>query len=380
VTNGPPTVLIAPDKFKGSLPAAGVVESVAHGLVDVRPEIEIIGVPVADGGDGTLAAALRHGFTLVPVPAAGPTGRVGRTGYARRGAVAVVELAAVCGLGRLPDGVPAPLTATSRGVGEVVAAAARAGCRSIVLGVGGSASTDGGAGLIRGLGGRLLDRAGHEVPDGGAGLASIASLDLTAVRELLRGVRLVLASDVDNPLVGPNGAAVGYGPQKGATQRQVQQLDDALAHWADVVAASTGQDHRHAAGAGAAGGVGFAALALLGASRRPGIDVVLGLVGFGEHLARADLVITGEGALDEQTLRGKAPAGVTRAARTAGVPVVAVCGRRELSLTRLREHGIVACYALTDLEPDLGRCLDQAPALLRQVGRRVAAEHLAPAG
>jgi len=370
-----PTVLIASDKFKGSLTAAEVAAAVGAGVRRVRPDAAIVAVPVADGGDGTLAAAVAAGFTLVPVTAAGPTGEPVATGYARRGDVAVVELADVCGLVRLPNGL-APMTASSRGAGEVIGAAIDAGCTRVVLGIGGSASTDGGAGLVRGLGARLLDDAGREVPEGGGALAPVAGLVLTPLRERLTGIEIVVACDVDNPLTGPDGAAATYGPQKGAGPGQVIELDDALTHFADLVAQSTGRDLRDLPGAGAAGGVGFTALALLGAELRPGIDLVLDLVGFEDRLAEADLVVTGEGALDEQTLHGKAPAGVAAAATAAHVPVVAVCGVSHLGPARLAAAGIRQAYALTDLEPDVRRCIADPAPLLEQLGALLAAEHL----
>ena len=191
---------------------------------------------------------------------------------------------------------------------------------------------------------------------------------------------MVLASDVDNPLTGRTGAAAVYGPQKGAGPEEVRELDDALAHFADVVAATVGADHRGHAGAGAAGGTGFAALAVLGAEFRPGVELVLDLVGFDERAARADLVVTGEGALDEQTLHGKAPAGVAAAARAAGVPVVAVCGRNQLSADALHAAGIAAAYALTDIEPDVARCLAEPTPLLVRLGELIATDHLSGEG
>lgn len=337
-------VVVASDKFKGTLTSAEAAAAVGVGVKRVHPDATVVAVPVADGGDGTLAAAVEAGYELVPVVASGPTGEPVKSGYARRGDTAVVELADVSGLVRLPGGVPAPLTATSYGTGELIAAAVAAGCTRIILGIGGSASTDGGAGLIAGLGGRL------------------------------EGVQVVVACDVDNPLTGPRGAAAVYGPQKGATAEQVVELDRKLSAWADQVAEQTGRDLRDVPGAGAAGGVGFAALALLDAELRPGIELVLEMVGFEEQLAGADLVITGEGALDEQTLHGKAVAGV--GAKAAGIPVVAVCGVNRLEPHQLQEAGVQAAYALTDLEPDVQRCIAEPKPLLEQLGERIAVEHL----
>ncbi|NBH08752.1 glycerate kinase, partial [Amycolatopsis sp. SID8362] len=285
-----------------------------------------------------------------------------------RGDTAVVELAEASGLHRLPSS-PAPLTATSVGTGDVIAAAVAAGCRRIVLGVGGSACTDGGAGLLTALGARLLDSSGRELPFGGAALARLASLDVSG----LSRVDIELASDVDNPLYGPSGAAFVYGPQKGASPADVETLDSALRHWASIA----GPEFADRPGAGAAGGVGFAAMAVLGARMRPGISLLLELLGFESALAGASLVVTGEGSLDRQTLSGKAPAGVARAAAAAGIPCVAVSGRCLLSASELAGAGISGAYALTDVEPDPARCMAEAASLLRRLGRRVAGDHLA---
>ncbi|HEU5265075.1 MAG TPA: glycerate kinase, partial [Jatrophihabitans sp.] len=263
-------VLLAPDKFKGTLTAAQVAGYLAEGMWS--SDIEVVSVPVADGGDGLLDAFEAAGFERVPAAAAGPTGIVGATSYVRRDDEAVVELAAVAGLVQL-GGSLAPLTATSRGVGEVIAAALDAGCTRIVLGIGGSASTDGGLGMVQALGARVLDAAGAEVGAGGLGAQAAATLDLGGLHPALAQASVEVACDVDNPLTGPHGAAAVYGPQKGADPDQVALLDRALSHWADVVAAATGVDRRDAPGAGAAGGVGFAALGVLGATLRPGVDL-----------------------------------------------------------------------------------------------------------
>ncbi|WP_241996089.1 glycerate kinase [Kribbella antiqua] len=375
-------MVVASDKFKGTLTSAEVAAAVTSGVRRVHPDAIVDAVPVADGGDGTLAAAVAAGFDLVPVTVSGPTGEPVRSGFARRGEVAVVELADASGLIRLPGGIPAPMTATSYGTGELIAAAIDAGCTRVILGVGGSASTEGGAGLVRALGARLYDANGAELTEGGAALSALATVELTELTERLAGVEVVVACDVDNPLTGPSGAAATYGPQKGASPAQVEELDTALTNWADLVArarrepAGAAADLRHAPGAGAAGGVGFAALALLGAQLRPGIELVLDLVGFHQQLAGADLVVTGEGALDEQTLHGKAVAGVAAAAAEAGIPVVAVCGTNRLDVARLEQAGVLAAYALTDLEPDVRRCIADPVPLLRQLGEQLAADHL----
>lgn len=371
-----PRVLLAPDKFKGSASADDVVAALARGLTAVRPDARIVRVPVADGGDGTVDAAVAAGFERVTVSVAGPTGRPVGTSYARRGGAAVIELADTCGLTRLPGGTPSPLEASSRGLGEAIAAALDAGCRDLVVGIGGSASTDGGAGMVAALGGVLRDSSGAPLPDGGAALADVAALDLSGLHPALGAAHVVVACDVDNPLTGPAGAAAVYGPQKGGSPADTALLDTALTRWADVVAASTGADHRDVPGAGAAGGVGFAAVSLLRAELRPGIDLVLDLVGFDDALVDTDLVVTGEGSLDPQSLHGKAPVGVARRAVAAGVQVVAVAGRNVLDRADLAAVGITGAYTLLELEPDVATCLASPLPLLERLGAEIAAQHL----
>lgn len=369
-------VLVAPDKFKGSLRALGVADAVAAGLRRARPDVEVGTLPVADGGDGTLDAALAAGFERVDVTVTGPTGEPVRTAYARRGSTAVVEMADACGLSRLPGGELAGLTASSRGLGELLAAALDAGCQDVVMGIGGSASTDGGAGLVAALGGVLLDADGRPVPDGGVGLESVDRVDLSGLHPALRESRIVVACDVDNPLTGPRGAAAVYGPQKGLGPDDVPRLDAALGRWAKLVAAATARDERDRPGAGAAGGVGFAAVAVLGAELRPGIELMLDLLDFDGAVSGATLVVTGEGSLDAQSLHGKAPVGVARAAAAHAVPVVAVCGRRDLDDRALHAAGINAAYALLDVEPDPRTCMREAARLLERLGQQIADHHL----
>ncbi len=369
-------IVIAPDKFKGSLSATQVAAAIAAGLRASCPTAELVAIPVADGGDGTVDAAVAAGFERMPVTVAGPTGEPVHAAYARRAETAVVELACACGLMLLPGGRREPLTASSFGAGQVLAAALAAGARRIVFGVGGSASTDGGAGMLQALGARVLDSRGVAIGRGGAALRNVASLDLRGLDPALRGCPVILATDVANPLTGPDGAAEVYGPQKGASPDQVIELAGGLRRWAAVVAEVVGTDWSQAPGAGAAGGVGFAALAVLGAEPRPGIGLVLGLADFDAALAGTALVITGEGSLDEQSLSGKAPVGVARAAARHGIPVVAVVGRSTLTRTQLAAAGIRAVYQLTDLEPDPARSSTEASALLERVGREIARDRL----
>jgi glycerate kinase len=366
-------VVIAPDKFKGTLTAAQVADHLATGLERAQPGVSVLEVPVADGGDGTIDAAAAAGFRRVELGVRGPTGRPVTAAFAFQDGTAVIEAAQACGLSTLPCGALAPLTASTRGVGELILAAARMRAKRIVLGLGGVASTDGGSGMIRAFGARLLDEFGAEIPSGGAALARLLQLDLSKVRDL-SGIEFVVASDVDNPLLGATGAAMVYGPQKGASPEDVTFLEDGLTHWADAAEQALGKTHRDNAGAGAAGGLGFAALAFLGATMRPGIEFMLDLLSFSTNLPGARLVITGEGRLDAQSLHGKAPVGVASAA--AGLPVVAVAGSCSLSPDQLNAAGISKAYSLTDIEPDLERCYTEAGPLLEELAARIAADWL----
>ncbi|MEU9997056.1 glycerate kinase [Streptomyces sp. NPDC050848] len=373
-------VLVAADKFKGSLTAVQVAERVTAGLRRVVPELEVETLPVADGGDGTVAAAVAAGFERREVRVTGPVGDPVTAAYALRGTTAVVEMAEASGLQLLPAGVFAPLTSTTYGSGELLRAALDAGATTIVFGVGGSATTDGGAGMLAALGAVFLDEAGEPVGPGGAALSSLATADLSGLDQRFASVELILASDVDNPLTGPKGAPAVYGPQKGATPADVETLDAALAHFVTVLEKAIGPKASECAvapGAGGAGGIGYGALVGLNASFRPGIELMLDVLGFAPALDRATLVITGEGSLDEQTLHGKAPAGVAAAARAAGKEVVAVCGRLALPQQALTAAGIRRAYPLSDLEPDPAKSIPNAGPLLEEVAARIARDYLA---
>ncbi|WP_435973269.1 glycerate kinase [Streptomyces sp. Qhu_M48] len=371
-------VLVAADKFKGSLTAVQVAERVTAGLRRVVPELTVETLPVADGGDGTVAAAVAAGFERREVQVTGPLGDPVTAAYALRDTTAVVEMAEASGLQLLPPGVFAPLTATTYGSGELLRAALDAGATTLVFGVGGSATTDGGAGMLAALGARFLDADGAPVGPGGAALADLATADLSGLDTRFASVDLILASDVDNPLTGPKGAPAVYGPQKGATPDDVRTLDAALAHFATVLEKAVGPKAAEAAvapGAGGAGGIGYGAL-ILGASFRPGIELMLEVLGFAPALERATLVITGEGSLDEQTLHGKAPAGVAAAARAAGKEVVAVCGRLALAPEALGRAGIRRAYPLTALEPDPAKSMANAGPLLEDTAAALARDFL----
>src|SRR5215470_15620756 len=373
-------VVVAPDKFKGSVTARQVADALAAGLRRGRPDLDIVEIPVADGGDGTVAAVLAAGFAPRHVRTEGPVGRPVSTTFAMRGSTAVIELADVAGLRRLPAGRGAhelaPLTASTYGAGQVIAAALDGGASTIVLGLGGSATTDGGAGMVQALGARLTDERGHELERGGAALAELAAIDPAFLDKRLGMARLLVASDVDNPLLGPAGAAAVFGPQKGASPADVALLERALARWAALTATVTGRELSAEPGAGAAGGAGFGAMAYLGARLVRGADLVLDLIGFDAALTGARLVITGEGSLDDQSLGGKAPVGVARAAARRGVPVIAVAGRVSLTPGELAAAGFSAAYSLADLEPDPAASIANAAELLERTGELVARRRL----
>jgi len=372
-------VVVAPDKFKGSLTATEVAGIVAQTVRRHAPGATVIECPIADGGDGTVDVALRSGFTAVDAQVVGPLGGVTTTArYARSGRTAVIELAAAAGLGLIerPDDLTAASTSTY-GVGLLVTHALDRGADRIVLGLGGSATTDGGAGMVTALGGRLLDSRGGPLARGGGALAELAVLDLADLDPRLQTVDLVLACDVDNPLQGPDGAAAVYGPQKGAqSPATVAALERGLRRWADVVAAVTGRDLRGLAGCGAAGGTAFGGVAVLGGRITSGFEMCLELSGLGEHLEDAELVIVGEGSLDSQSLRGKGPATLAAVAARRARRVVALSGRCVLSDGQLRATGIDAAYALTDVEPDPRVCMSEASRLLETVAARLAQDWL----
>jgi glycerate kinase len=338
-------VLVAPDKFKGSLTAAQVAHHLGRGLE--QRGIDHHGMPVADGGDGSVEAAIAAGFRPIKITVASATGHPHLTVAAFDGTTAVVEVASSCGLQSLPAGTLAPLESSSHGLGQAVRAVLALGASRVVLALGGSASTDGGAGMLVALGAVFLDENRQPIQIGGGSLARIRTTDMSRLPNLSQ-VEIVIACDVQNPLTGPGGAAAVYGPQKGATPADVQALDAGLIHLVECLAAAGIHDvHRFAGepGAGAAGGLGFAGM-LLGGRVVSGADYFLDLLGFETHLKDCDLVITGEGKIDDQTLSGKLPAAIAR--RAGEVPVIAVVGASEISRAALRQMGIVAVHAISD--------------------------------
>jgi glycerate 2-kinase len=377
-----PRVLIAPDSFKGSLTQAEVAAAIAEGVRRALPDARPTELPLSDGGEGwleTLVAADPDG-RVEEVAVGGPLGEAteGRFGLIEGGRTAVVEVAVASGLHLVE---PTPQTfraATSQGSGELLAAALDAGVSRAVVGLGGSATTDGGAGFAAALGARLLDPAGDPIDPVGGGPAAVATVDLRGLDPRLAAVEVLGATDVDNPLLGPEGAAAVYGPQKGAGPDDVGPADAALAGFADRVEAALGRRLRAVPGAGAAGGLGFGLLAFCDARLVSGVELAFDLVGFDAALAGADLVITGEGRIDAQTLRGKVVAGVAGRARAAGVPAYAIGGAVDPAVRRDWER--FAAAGLVAVEPTLSRPLPAAEALEPTAARArlvAAAERLA---
>ncbi|WP_139980277.1 glycerate kinase [Nocardioides litoris] len=357
--------MVAPDKFKGSLESSEVAAIVSAAIRRQDPTAHVVEHPVADGGEGTVALALRHGFSAVSVDVTGPLGSPVRATYAVRDDLAVVEMASAAGLMLLP-GPPTPATlrqATTFGVGELVLDAAVRGARQIVVGVGGSATTDGGAGALEALGVDVaaLGWTPHRPEATRAGLS-----------RALSDIDLVVACDVDNPLTGPVGAAAMYAPQKGADQALVVELEDRLTDWAERISSHTGADARSLPGAGAAGGLAFGLVALAGARIVSGIDLIGRLTGLRAAVRAADLMVVGEGSLDEQSLRGKGPIGAARIAADERCTVIAIAGRNLLSESETSSAGIRAVYSLLDLEPDPEVCMREARRLLEEVAGRMA--------
>lgn len=352
-------VLIAPDKFKGSLSAVEAAAAMAEGVLAVYPEADVTQVPVADGGEGTLEAALAAGGQEHTANVRGPLGGYVTALWALTGNTAVIETARASGLMLVDPSVQSSLAASSYGSGELIREALDAGASEIVLGIGGSAMTDGGSGALTALGLRILDAAGNPVPPGGAGLSLAETIDASGLDARLGGVRVRIAADVTNPLTGPQGAAHVFGEQKGAAAAARLLLDEALTRWAQLLREVTGIDV-DIPGAGAAGGFPSAFLAFTQASLESGFDVIARLTGLDAALEKADLVLTGEGSLDEQSRYGKAPLSVAERARDAGLPVVALAGRITLSPQVLAEYGVVSSVSLLDLVQDPQDAMTQA--------------------
>jgi glycerate kinase len=367
-------IVIAPDSFKDSLSAEGVATAIAQGIRDVFPDAELVLCPMADGGEGTVDAIL----SVLPGErrsehVRGPLGNevIAHWGWLPESHTAIIEMAEASGLQLLSLDERDALNTCTFGTGELINAAMTAGAKTIILTVGGSATNDGGAGMLRALGVVFKDAEGGLLGPGGHRLAQLATLEMQGFDSRVKGTTFIVAADVDNPLCGPHGASAMFGPQKGADGQDVALLDDALSTFADVCAPVLGRDLRDVPGAGAAGGMGFAAMAFLNAEFRAGVEVVAEQVGLEDKTRGADLVITGEGRCDAQTLRGKTPMGVARIAQRQGVPVVILAGTLGEGYQALYEHGIDAAFAIVSGPMSLAQACAEAPRLLQERARDV---------
>ena len=342
-------VVIAPQSFKGSISALDAAKAMEEGVLRIVSDAETVLVPVADGGDGTLETLVEAtGGDIRSVTVTGPIGKAvtAEWGALGDGQTAVIEMARTSGLALLSLTEREPLRATTYGLGEVIREAFDAGFRSFIVGIGGSATNDGGAGMAQALGVRLLDETGENLPLGGAALADLRRIDISGLDKRAIGARFSVACDVSNPLTGPEGASAVYGPQKGATPDLVEQLDAALKNFARVVERDIGTSIDTVPGSGAAGGLGGGMMAFLEGSLRAGIDIVLDHVGLDEKLEGADLVITGEGQLDFQTVYNKAPVGVAWRAKQRNIPVIAICGSLGKGFEDVHAEGIDAVASI----------------------------------
>ncbi|MDO4236190.1 glycerate kinase [Pseudomonas sp.] len=362
-------IIIAPDSFKDSLSAERVAQAIADGLVQVWPDAQLVQCPMADGGEGTVAAVLAAcNGQLRSQTVCGPLGAAVQAhwGWLADSHTAIIEMAEASGLQLVAPGQRDACSSSTYGTGELIRAALDLGARRIILAIGGSATNDGGAGAMQALGVQLFDAQDQPLVPGGLALAGLARISLENLDSRLAQVRFEIAADVNNPLCGAHGASAIFGPQKGATPEQVLQLDAALGHFADHCARVLPGDVRDEPGSGAAGGLGFAAKAFLGAQFRAGVEVVAELVGLDAAVRGADLVITGEGRFDAQTLRGKTPFGVARIARHHQVPVIVIAGTLGDGYEQMYAHGVDAAFALPSAPMSLEQACSEAPRLLRE--------------
>lgn len=320
-------IVVAPDSFKGSLTAIEVSDAIEKGIKEVFPEAEIVKIPMADGGDGTVQCLVNAtGGEILKEKVVGPLGDEVLASYGILGdkKTAVIEMAEASGLNLVPENKRNPLITTTYGTGQLIKAALDHGCRKMIIGIGGSATNDGGAGMVQALGAKLIDKDGEEIGFGGGELKKVFRIDTKYLDNRLSETKVLIASDVSNPLCGPKGASRIYGPQKGATPEIIEELDESLAYFAKIIKRDLNKDVRDIPGAGAAGGLGASLMAFLDAELRPGIEIIIEIVKLEQAMKDADLVITGEGKIDSQTIYGKAPIGVAKIAKKYSIPVIAV--------------------------------------------------------
>lgn len=367
----PIAILVAAGAFKHSLPAAAACAAITRGLRASPLKLPLIEFPIADGGNGTLNAFLRHGGERIGVTVHGPLGELidAAFGLLPDGETAVIEMALASGVELIER--PDALAATTYGTGELIRTALDYGAKRIIIGLGGSATTDGGAGCLQALGLRLTDTSGEDIPRGGGGLQMLSAIDVSHLDPRLRKTEIIVAADVENPAVGPDGAAAVFGPQKGASPADVMRLDSTLVHWFSLSRHVTNVDVLHVPGGGAAGALAAGLMAFAGARIQSGVDLLLDYANFDNQLANASLVITGEGKLDSQSLSGKGPIGVAKRAQARGVPVIALAGTVEADARMLQAAGIDVAWPIVDQIMSLDEALNRAALLLERAALRL---------
>jgi len=368
-------VVIAPDSFKGSLTAAEACDAIETGFRKVFPDVQIIKVPMADGGEGTVRSLVDStGGQMVFCDVTGPLGEKVKAFYGilGDGITAVIEMASASGLPLVPKDRKNPCLTTTYGTGELIKAAIDKGCRRLIIGIGGSATNDGGAGMAEALGIKFLDVNGSQIKRGGGFLGSLNTIDMSGLDPRVNETEFIIACDVDNPLTGSKGASAVYGPQKGATAEMVQVLDRGLSNFADVIKRDIGIDVKDIPGAGAAGGLGAGLIAFTSAKLKKGIEIVIDITGFKEKLEGADLVITGEGKTDFQTLFGKTPIGVANCAKEKDLPVIVISGGYSEDAVHLYKHGIDSLNTIVKGPCSIDDAIKRARDLMRDAAESVA--------
>lgn len=369
-------IVVAPDSFKESLSAMEVAQAIEKGFRAVFPDAQIEKIPMADGGEGTVQSLVdATGGKIITKEVTGPLGEkvTAFFGVLGDGKTAVIEMAAASGLHLVPMEKRNPLLTTTRGTGELILAALDEGVDHLIIGIGGSATNDGGSGMAQALGARLLDKDRNEIAPGGGSLDKLANIDISELDARLQNVKIEVACDVDNPLIGQDGASHVFGPQKGATPEMVEQLDQNLAHYATILARDLGKDVAHIPGAGAAGGLGAGLLAFLDAELKSGIDIVIAATDLEEKIKDADLVITGEGKIDSQTIHGKTPIGVAKTAKKFNIPVIAICGSIADDADVVHDHGIDVLFSSLMRITTLEEALESGASNVEKTARNIAA-------
>ncbi len=368
-------IVIAPDSFKESLTAIEVADAIEKGWKKVLPEAEVVKIPMADGGEGTTQSLVdATGGYIVRKDVTGPLGDIveGFYGILGNGTTAVIEIAAASGLHYIPIEKRNPLITTTKGVGELILSALDTGATHIILGLGGSATNDGGAGMAQALGVKLLDKEEKELPFGGGTLHTLERIDISQLDKRLTGVTFEIACDVDNPLTGEKGASFVFGPQKGATSEMIEQLDEALGNYADKIEEHLGKKVKDVAGAGAAGGLGAGILAFLNGTLKSGIDIVIEATNIEEAVQGADFVITGEGRMDSQTIYGKTPMGVAKVAKKYSIPVIGIAGSVTADSEIVHDCGIDILFSIVPGVVSLEEALTTGAENLERTSQNIA--------